>query len=242
VDREIRYQPPAIICPMNLQAICFMCNDFARLDFTLSGFCSHNPDIPVTVINSGGDSPSEVTSRFSSVALRNERNLWHRETHCGTGSFGPRYYDILFDYGINGRYTHTLFLETDVRTIRPVQIEPETDIAGVFGCCGGNEHVLYDYLAIEGERYHSGCGATLFSLDYFKKTSRNFRLFHDLFETHRRNYFMDLITTLVGRKSGCSWGCWAEVSNRWGHYVKYDNGWKFVPCNEDATMVHGWKV
>lgn len=228
---------------MKIQAIIFMCNDFKRLDFTLDNLYKHNPDIPTLVINSGGDSPEHVTNKYDKVSLTHAPNLWHKKTHCGVGSFGPEYYEYLFDYGLNKDYTHTLFLETDVLTTRPITIEPKFDLSGPFNWCGGYEYVLYDYLGLK-PKPHTGCGATMFSYNYFNVVKEtNYNLYKELFESHPQNYFMDLISTLVGRKAGLTFGHWEEVTNIPQHFVGVNEG-EYIPFPyyEAATLIHNYKV
>ncbi len=216
-----------------------MCNDFKRAKFTLENFSKHNPEIPIRVINSGGNDPKEHLKHINNIEFINAPNLWHKKTLCGVGSFGPEYYDYLFDYGLNENFTHTLFLETDVLTNRKIKIEPKYDICGPNNPCGPNEHVLYEYLQINAPIMHTGCGGTMFSLNYFKTIkNKNFSLFKELFDKFSQNYFMDLISTLVARNAGLTFGHWEEVSNVPIHHI---DG-KLTYCNMNATLVHNFKV
>lgn len=224
---------------MKIQAILFMCNDFARAKFTLENFSKWNPDIPIRVINSGGKCPKPYLAHIGNIEFIDAPNLWHKKTLCGVGSFGPKYYDYLFEYGLNENFSHTLFLETDVLTNRKIVIEPEYDISGPNNPCGPNEHVLYDFLDIQENRIHTGCGGTMFSLNYFKTIkNKDFKFFTEIFEKFPQNYFMDLISTLAARKNELSFGHWQEVSNIPIHVV---NG-NFVSVDHSATLIHNFKV
>ena len=225
---------------MKIHAVLFMCNDFSRGKFTLENFAKHNPDIPIRVINSGGDSPEPYLSHIANIEFIDAPNLWHKTTHCGRGSFGPKFAEYFFDFGLNVDFTHTLLLETDVLTNRKITIEPKFDIAGPMNHCGPHEHILYDALSIRDNRIHTGCGGTIFSYKYFAtiKEKDLFRLFEDLFDRFPSNYFMDLILTLVGRVAGLSFGHWEEVSNVPAHVV--DN--RIVRADLNATLVHNVKV
>lgn len=224
---------------MKIQAIMFMCNDFARAKFTLENFRKCNPNIPIRVINSGGESPASILSHIDKIEFIDAPNLWHKKTLCGVGSFDYRYYDYLFDYGLNDEYDYTLFLETDVLTNREITQKPKYDISGPCNPCGHNEHVLYDYLNINENRIHTGCGGTMFSLNYFKTIKKNdFQIFKDLFEKFSGNYFMDLISTLAARKNNLSFGHWEEVSNIPIHVVNN----QFVNVDMNATLVHNFKI
>jgi hypothetical protein len=226
---------------MKIQAILFMCNDFARAKFTLENFFKWNPDIPIRVINSGGDSPKSYLEHIPNIEFIDAPNLWHKKTLCGVGSFGPGYYEYLFEYGLNSDYSHTLFLETDVLTNRKISIAPKYDISGPNNFCSENEYVLYDYLQIRGSRLHTGCGATIFTNKYFdiiKSNTEYYDLYQELFDKFSSGYYMDLISTLVGRKAGLTFGHWEEVSNIPFHVV--DN--KFVNTGMSATLVHNFKI
>lgn len=224
---------------MKIQAIMFMCNDFTRAKFTLENFSKWNPEIPIRVINSGGECPKSYLSHIEKIEFINAPNLWHKKTLCGVGSFGPQYYDYLFDYGLNEEFSHTLFLETDVLTNRKITIEPKYDISGPNNPCGYNENILYDFLNIADNRIHTGCGGTIFSLNYFKTIKKqDYGFFQEIFDKFPQNYFMDLISTLAARKNGLTFGHWEEVSNIPIHFV---NG-QFVSVDHSATLIHNFKV
>ena len=224
---------------MKIQAILFMCNDFARARFTLENFNKWNPEVPIRVINSGGDCPKPYLEHITNIEFVNAPNLWHKKTLCGVGSFGPQHYDYLFDFGLNENFSHTLFLETDVLTNRKITIEPKYDISGPNNPCGPNEHILYDYLNIPGSRIHTGCGGTMFSLNYFKTLkNKDYSFFQEMFERFPQNYFADLISTLAARKNELSFGHWEEVSNIPIHVVDGS----FVSANYGATLVHNYKI
>jgi hypothetical protein len=224
---------------MNIQAILFMCNDFARAKFTLENFCRCNPDIPVRIINSGGDSPRPYLQHIPNIEFIDAPNLWHKKTLCGTGSFGPQYYDYLFEYGLNKNYSHTLFLETDVLTQRKISQIPKYDISGPCNPCGPNELVLYEYLNISDNLLHTGCGGTMFSINYFETIkNKNYRFFQKMFDLFPQNYFMDLISTLAARTQGLSFGHWEEVSNIPLHHI---DGHK-VGVDFTKTIIHNYKI
>jgi hypothetical protein len=225
---------------MKIQTILFMRNDFARAKFTLENFRKHNPIIPIRVINAGGDSPKSLLSHISNIEFIDAPDLWHKKTHCGRGSFGPKFADYFFDFGLNENFTHTLLLETDVLTNRTITIEPKFDIAGPNNPCGPKEFALYDALNIGNPRIHTGCGGTIFSNKYFTtiKEKNLFGLFQELFDKFPQNYFMDMILTLIGRIAGLSFGHWEEVSNIPMHVVNNE----FVDADMNATIIHNFKV
>ena len=225
---------------MKIQAILFMCNDFARAKFTLENFRKHNPDIPIRVINAGGDSPKSSLAHILNVEFVDAPNLWHKQTHCGRGSFAPQFADYFFEFGLNHNFTHTLLLETDILTNRSISIEPKYDISGPCNHCDNKEYAIYDYLNIPGVRIHTGCGTTIFTNRYFTtiKEENLFELFHVLFDKFPANYYMDMILTLVGRKARLSFGHWEEVSNVPFHVV---DG-KLVNTDMSATLIHNFKI
>jgi len=224
---------------MKIQAILFMCNDFKRAQFTLENFRKHNPEVPIRVINSGGQSPEQYLHHIGAIEFIDAPNIWHKRTHCGTGSFGPAYFDYLFDYGLNHNYTHTLYLETDVLTNRAITIEPQYDISGVVLNCGPHAYALYDALGIEHFRVHTGCGGTMFSYNYFKTVKENnYALYQKLFDDYPQHYFMDLISTLAARVHGLTFGHWEEVSNCPAHII----GYCIKGVDMNATLIHNYKI
>jgi hypothetical protein len=224
---------------MNIQAILFMCNDFARAKFTLENFSKWNPDIPIRIVNSGGDSPKPYLQHIPNTEFIDAPNLWHKQTLCGTGSFGPRFADYFFDYGLNNNYSHTLLLETDVLTNRQITISPKYEMSGPCNPCGHNENILYEYLGITDNLVHTGCGGTIFSYKYFDTIHKtNFNFFQNMFDKFSSNYFNDLILTLAARVSDLSFGTWEEVSNIPIHYI---NG-QLVKANLTKTLIHNYKI
>lgn len=228
---------------MNIQAILFMCNDFARAKFTLENFSRWNPEIPIRIINSGGNSPRPHLEHIPNTEFIDAPNLWHKQTVCGIGSFGPKYYDYLFEYGLNNQYTHTLLLETDVLTQRKIIKQPTYDISGITNF-GGHESI-YNFLNIDGHKLHSGCGGTLLSYNYFERiaSDKNIKdLFNILFDKFSEYYYMDFITTIIGRKAGCSLGNWSEVSETKSyHGIHMDKEYLVLP-NPAATLIHNYKI
>lgn len=223
---------------MNIQTILVMCNDFERAFFTLHTFRRHHPNVPIRVINSGGKDPSSYLSSLN-VEVVHSHNLWHKKTHCGVGSFHPDFAKVLFEYGMNKKYDHTLFLETDVLTNRPITIEPKFHISGVTNPCGPKEMALYDHLNINSNFLHTGCGGTIFSSKYFFHIyENNFNFFTDMFDKYPENYFMDMILTLAARVSGLSFGYWEEVSN----IPIYHIGNQSYNANYNQTLVHNFKI
>lgn len=228
---------------MKIQAIMMMKNDIKRMNFVLENFFKHNPDIPVLVYNCGGNSPKEEVSKFSNAKLIDYYDIWHKKTHCGVGSFDPRWHKLMFNYGLNSEYTHTLFLETDVLTTKKITIEPKYDMSGILNYCGSKELELYRHLNLELAP-HSACGSTIFSIDFFKKCEKNLHLVDKWFEEKSENFFADLVMTLLGRLSDCTYGYWEECSDLRGYHVPIGDGkYRYVPSSDySTTFVHSLKV
>ena len=226
---------------MKIQALLFMCNDFERAKFTLENFAKYNPDIDIRVINSGGNSPRKHLQHIEQIVeFLDTEDLWHRKTWCGRGGFGLKYIDLLFKYGLDKRYTHTLYLETDVLTNGKITKEPKHDLSGVFVGCGKHERFLWNHMKIPDNHYHTGCGGTIFSYNFFDKIYNDkskFSLFSDLYERFPEHYYIDLIITLIARVSDVTCGHWEEVADVRGSMV---NGKPYR--NTSATLLHGYKV
>lgn len=216
-----------------------MSNDFERAFFTLYNFRKHHPNIPIQVVNAGGLDPSVYLSTISNLNIKNTENLWHKKTHCGKGSFGPKFANHLFEYGMNDKYDYTLFLETDVFTNRSIAIKPKYHMSGVTNFSDYKERKLYKYLNINDNFLHSGCGGTIFSKEYFFEIyNKNFNFFQDIFEKFPESYFMDLILTLAARTCGLSFGHWEEVSNLPFHFI----GNQVFRGDPNQTLVHNYKI
>tara|TARA_B100001094_G_scaffold88542_1_gene84653 strand:+ start:3941 stop:4612 length:672 start_codon:yes stop_codon:yes gene_type:complete len=223
---------------MKIQTILFMCNDFARAKFTLENFNKWNPESPILVVNSGGESPERHLKHIPNTSFIDAPNLWHKKTSCGQGSFGPLFADYLFDYGLNSEYDYTLLLETDVLTNRKISTEPRYDISGPTNFCGETELPLYEHLSLEPD-VHTGCGATMFTHNYFKHIKdNNYIFFKNLFESHSKHYFMDLVLTLAARVCDLSYGYWEETANVPIHQWQG----KICPADYNKTLIHNYKI
>jgi len=223
---------------MKIQAILFMCNDFIKAKFTLENFYRWNPDIPIRVVNSGGECPKPYLNHIPNIGYIDAPNLWHKETHCGKGSFGPQFADYLFDYGLNENYDYTLLLETDVLTNSKITKEPKYDISGPTFLAGPSERFLYQELNLE-QNVHTGCGGTMFSKKYFREIKKNnYSLFNSIFEKHSKHYYMDMISTLVGRAANLTYGYWEETSNIPFHEW---NDEAFI-VDYTNTLIHNYKI
>ena len=223
---------------MKIQAILFMCNDFIKAKFTLENFYRWNPDIPIRVVNSGGECPKPYLNHIPNIEYIDAPNLWHKQTHCGKGSFGPQFAEYLFEYGLQN-FDYTLLLETDVLTNRTISIFPKYDVSGPCTPCNPKEYELYDHLNIQDRRIHTGCGGTIFSSKYFQHIKKNhYKFFTEIFLKFPEHYYMDLILTLAARVSGLTFGHWKEVSNIPGHFI--ENNWN--QTNWQATMIHNYKI
>lgn len=228
---------------MNIQAIMMMKDDIKRMEFVLYNFFKWNPEIPVLVYNCGGKSPKEEIKQFKNASLIDYDDIWHKRGPNGVGSFDPRWFQLMFEYGLNSDYTHTLFLETDVLTTYKITKEPKYDMSGVLNFCSQNEFVYYNMLKMNVQQ-HSGCGGTIYRTDFFNKCKDNLEIVNLLYCSRPQNFFQDLVMTILGRYSGCSYGHWEECSDIRGHWEPSENGQlKFtMPPSHQATLIHSLKV
>lgn len=227
---------------MKIQAIMMMKNDITRMQFVLDNFFKHNPEIPVLVYNCGGKSPKEEIKKYENAKLIDYDDIWHKKTSSSGGSFDPRWIKLMYEYGNNKDYTHTLFLETDVLTTKKITIEPKYDMSGILNYCGSDEDGFYTYLNLKKD-FHSGCGSTIFNNSFFEKISSNLKLVDKWFEERPRNFFGDLVISVLGRISGCSYGYWEECSDLRGYYIPKNNEYILVPTSDySTTFVHSLKI
>lgn len=238
-------------------AVLFMCNDIVRAEWVSTNFKRHNPGVILTVYNGGRDD-REVRTRVTADHYEAGENLWHRGTRCSTGSFGYGWFRKFFDYAEAEDADYTIYLETDVEVRRAITIAPKWDMSGPVNNAGPLPAlVAYDYWGsyLRGQEFnedvkptpnklHTGCGGTAFSRLYFAKTRRNLELVKNAFEKVPYVFYADLMATLLGRYSGCSFGDWSEVSNVNGSY-RYDesrNEVFFESSCTDTAMIHGVKI
>ena len=195
--------------PMKLQAILFGGGNLSRLSFTLEGFCRFHPDIPVLVVNTSQNDLSGIISRFKNVSLIYSGNIWHKKYCCG--SFDPRYFGLLAGYGCNPEYTHTIYLEDDVQTLRRIRGEPQYDVAGNYYYLDNIHYCLYQYLGLKEPYLQSGAGGTIFSNRFLKSLSDNMDIIYDLYARFPFNFHSDLVCTAVALKLGFTVGIWEEL-------------------------------
>ncbi len=237
---------------MKLKAIIFMCNDHERLDFTLKNFRKFHPNIPILVYNNGGKSAKNVASRYK-CDYKDIENIWHKDTHCNTGSFDFKWFEYLFEYGLrDDNTTHTLFLETDILTIKPIEKEPLYDMSGPLGLSGVPDIFWYDYFdlkSIDHSKYmdgaiaypHTGCGGTIYRKEFFRKCLYNLPKIKQAYIDHPEGSFMDLLITILGIISGCTIGSWAEAKNIHGGFIENDGKYIMEFCKWNSALIHGVK-
>ncbi len=228
---------------MKIQAIMMMKNDIKRMQFVLENFFKWNPDIPVLVYNCGGLSPKQEVAQFKNAILIDYDDIWHKRGPNGIGSFDPRWFQLMFEYGLNSSYTHTLFLETDVLTTNKITKIPKYDMSGILNFCGQGEFILYQMLNLKVQQ-HSGCGSTIYRTEFFEKCKDNLELVNSLYMQRPQNFFQDLVMTILGRVSDCTYGHWEECSDIRGHWEPNENGvLEFkIPPSHPATFIHSLKV
>lgn len=234
---------------MKIKAFLQMKDDFERLDFTLFNFVKHNPEIPILVVNDGGQNPSVVTDKYSQVTLVNfSESSWVK--NGGNGTFGPEWFKRLYEYAeSDSGYTHLLFLETDVLTRRTITINPAYDMSGFMNCSGpAVNKVCHSYFNLQKYGYefnkmggvasflHTGCGGTIYSKDFFDKTRNNLDFILDAYRTIPEYCFQDVLITILGIISGCSVGKWKEVTQMATPHFEIDG------FNPESAMIHGYKV
>ena len=206
--------------------------DLFRLEKTLEHFYEHNPDIPVTVINDGGESPVDIVRKFKNCYLLNEKeNSYIRDGgFCRDGTFGYLWFERLFDFGLkNDEYSHILFLETDVLTKSRVVCVPKYDIAG-YGMVSwwvANEFYC-DYFKMKKTKHikyftpwdqeendisflHYGTGGTIFRKEFFEKAKRNLGIIKKLYEENKPQFLQDLAITSLAYISDCTMGEWEDI-------------------------------
>lgn len=225
---------------MKFKAIIFAKNDTRRLDFTLSQFRQFHPDIHILLINNGGDSLLSYAKKHN-CEYKDIPNCWVMNE--GDGSFGPKYISYMFHYAFQDKeHSHVLFLETDVSTRKKIVLDTKLDMAGFMNCPAQHVYNAYFKYFDLGTRLgfspelqkgnnqfrHTGCGGTLFSMNYFEKCIFNLDDILRSYEHIRHWWYQDMSMTVLGYISGCQIGQWSEVTQQ--------------SRNPDAAMEHGVKI
>lgn len=234
---------------MKYHAVLFMCDDLTRAEWVATSFKRHNPDIPLSVYNGGVD---DAATRTRVVADHYEAgpNLWHANTVSPHGSFGYDFFERFYALAEMRDADFTVYLETDVQVNRAITQDPKWDISGVLSDAGAPcDQVAYEFWGVapdsgpNARKAHTGCGGTAFSRNYFSKTRRNLPLVKKAYDTIPGCFYADLMATLLGRHSGCSYGDWIEVSSVFfsGRFDDDRNLYGVAP-DLNATMVHGVKI
>ncbi len=217
---------------MKIKGIIFASNDDLKLDFTLKHFKKHNPEIPILIFDNGSTDLKLIAEKYG-YQYRKIPNIWHKKTRCGIGSFDYHWFEYMFEFGLQeDDYTHILFLETDVYTQKPITLEPKYDMAGPLGFSNIKENELFHYFNLDKLGYsfnqmdgrlafpHTGCGATIYKKELFKKCQNNLPLIKKVYEEKIEHCYMDLLMTYLAIISGCTVGRWEDSTNIWGEYGK----------------------
>jgi hypothetical protein len=119
----------------NLEAVSGVASstgEFFRLEKTLENFFTHNPDIPVTVVNDGGKTPIEIIRKFDNCYLIDDtENSWiQKSIFNSVGAPGYLWFKRLYDFASEDDFTHIIYLETDVLTRHKIAHVPRHEMSG----------------------------------------------------------------------------------------------------------------
>ena len=238
---------------MKYHAILFMCNDEKRSRFVIENFQKHNPEIGLTVYNGG----EPVNFKEYDIEYIEGPNVWHKKTRHAPGSFNYGWFEMLFRMNEQHKPDYLIFLETDVKTNKKIEIEPEYDISGPVVPCGYMEQlVMYDYWSnyVEGKpftedrtsswshKYHTGMGATALSKTFFEKSEKNLHLVKECYELIPFNCYQDVLISCFARYSGCTMGDWKEASDTRGTLRLSGDRWYSEGPNENCALIHNFKI
>ncbi len=221
---------------MDIETIIFCKNDFKFLQGCLTNFRKFN-DEHVCVINCGGDSPQDKFATIENISFVDIPDIWNKGFSY---SFSYDWFKYFFEIGL--QHDYTVLLETDVITLRKFKETDFTDydFIGRFGRCSPNEDFLYEYFNLKDPYLHSCAGGTIFKKSYFEKCEKNLYKIEECFEKFKNNFYQDMMTTLLGRISNCTFNYWdgcvsKETSDCYaeGRYFKVDYN--------DPIFVHPYK-
>lgn len=240
---------------MKYHAILFMYNDENRALNVIKNFKKHNPNIFLTVYNGGNNYDSIQNNKQVDNYILG-KNLWHTKTRHAPGSFSYEYIEYLFLINEKYNFEWLLFLETDVYTNKPITKDPLYDVSGPMKGCGWMcSLVAYDYwsnyLANKPfnennetswpHKYHTGCGGTCFSKNFFNKCKSNLHLLKQAYDLIPFHCYQDLMISLLARYSGCTIGDWDDATDVGGSMIFKNNQWNHEPLNLDKALIHGLK-
>lgn len=238
---------------MKYLAVLFMCNDEKRAEFVIENFKKYNSDIHLIIYN-GGRSATYLNEKYD-IELIEGPNLWHVKTGTPPGSFSYEWFEFLFN--IHKKYDpdYLIFLETDVKVNKKIEIDPEYDISGVCVNCGLLESIVLYYYWGEyqsgkwyngvdnwSHKLHTGMGGTALSRNFFQKCEKNLPLVKKCYETLSFCCYQDVVITLLARHSGCTMGDWKEASDTRGTARLINDRWIGTPLDEKCALIHNYKV
>jgi hypothetical protein len=240
---------------MKYLAVLFMCNDEKRAEFVIENFKKHNPEIHLIVYN-GGNSVKHYDDKYD-IELIEGPNLWHKKTRHAPGSFNYDWFKFLFSTYKRYKPEYLIFLETDVKVNKKIEIDPEYDIAGPVVSCGYMETlVMYDYWSnyvkslpftedrttTWSHKYHTGMGATALSKRFFEQTEKNLHLVKECYELIPFNCYQDVVISCFARYSGCTMGDWKEASDTRGTLRLSNGKWHGESLNNNCALIHNYKI
>lgn len=247
---------------MKYLAVLFMCNDEPRAKFVIDNFCQHNPDIILVVYNGGKPLSDDFRSnlmRYVNIILHEGKNLWHTKTRHPPGSFSFGWFRFLFELHEEYDPDYLIFLETDVKTTKRIEIDPKYDVSGPCINCGVLEQLMmYDFWGnfLAGNpfselssspwshKFHTGMGGTAFSRKFFKQCRDKLILVELCYETIPLHAYQDVMISCFARYCGCTLGDWEEATDTRGSHRKIGNteAWRYEPMNEKCALIHNFKV
>ena len=236
-------------------AVLYMYNDLPRAEFVIQGMQQNNPHIPLTVYN-GGEDMSFLKTKYN-INLVQGRNLWTTDTRHPPGAFNYDWFVSFFDFAKKYDPDYLIFLETDVKVNKKIEIDPTYDVAGpIFGCGFMERYMLYDFwgcylngLPFEEDRgsrwphkLHTGMGGTAYSRNFFRTCEDRLSDVKKCYDMLPLCGYHDVIISCLARMSGCTLGDWAEASDIRGTERIIDNMWVHDSDYNKCALIHNFKV
>lgn len=222
--------------------------DYQRLEYVLENFTKHNKDIDIFLSIDGSANPFQAIQKFSIKKYKiHDNKVWYSYDHGDSSEMVMGYENVkrLFEYALNEEdYDYILYLETDVLCKASITKKPSYDLSGVLNLSNSkNNSMIYKIYELEKYNnliktnnnqmwYHTGCGGTIFSKNYFLKSAPYLDKIKQVSEEYPFLAHCDMSFTVLSIISGCTYGAWEEVSQRNCPF----------PYNPNSALEHNIKI
>ena len=95
-------------------------------------------------------------------------------------------------------------------------------------------------------KFHSGCGGTALSRNFFRELNINLSKIKKCYELIPMHCYQDLVLSCFARSVGLTLGDWSEVSDTRGTYRRLnqedESKWYFDSYYSNKALIHNYKI